>query len=58
MAADVFTKSTLSSDGVTEYIRKFSVGFFSAGNFFVVSVLNGKFDEVKYYLVEFEGVSV
>ena len=43
---------------VTEYIRKFSVGFFSAGNFFVVSVLKGKFDEVKYYRVEFEGVSV
>ena len=43
---------------MTEYIRKFSVGFFLAGNFFVVSVLNGKFDEIKYYPVEFEGVSV
>ena len=43
---------------VTEYLRKFSVGFFSAGNFFVVSVLNGKFYEVKYCRVELEGVSV
>ena len=33
---------------VTEYIRKFSVVFFSAGNFFVVSVLSGNFDVVKY----------
>ena len=33
---------------VTEDIRKFSVVFFSAGNLFVVSVVNGKNDEVKY----------
>ena len=32
---------------VTEYIRKFSAVFLSAGNFFVVSVLKGKFDEIK-----------
>ena len=43
---------------VTEYIRKLSVVFFSAGNFFVVSVLNGKFDEVKQKGGEFEGVTV
>ena len=43
---------------VTEYIRKFSVGFFSAGKFFVVSALNGEIDEDKYYRIEFEGVSV
>ena len=45
MAADVFTKSTLSSDG--ECIRKFSVVLLSAGNFFVVAVVNGEIDEVK-----------
>ena len=32
---------------VTECIRKFSVVFISAGNFFVIFVVNGKFDEVK-----------
>ena len=32
---------------VTEYIRKFSVVFFSADKFFVVSVLEGKIDEVE-----------
>ena len=32
---------------VTEYIRKISVVFFSAGTFFVVSVLKGKIDEVE-----------
>ena len=31
---------------VTEYLRKFSVVFL-AGNLFVVSVLNSKFDEIK-----------
>ena len=31
----------------TEYIGKFSVFFRSAGNFLLVSVLNGKFDEIK-----------
>ena len=42
--ADEFTESTLS---LTEYIRKSSVVLLSAGNFFVVSVENGKIDEVK-----------
>ena len=44
MRADEFTKSTLS---LKEYIRKFSVVLLSAENFFAVSVLNGKFNEVK-----------
>ena len=32
---------------VTENIRKFSVLLSSGGNFFLVFVLNGNFDEVK-----------
>ena len=33
---------------VTEYIRKFSVVFLSAGSLVFVSVMNGKTDVVKY----------
>ena len=32
---------------MTEYIQKFTEIFFSAGNFFVFSVINGIIDEVK-----------